>query len=421
MPKNRARKGAREGQILKRFHDKDIVKRWEAFRAAGSLTGDRVVTALLETLAGTDQWSDREEIVRSLGRIGDRRAIPQVRAAVGDPEINVRWAAAQALGLLGAREAAGDLIRLMREDEHELVRGSAARALGRIHHAPAVPALIEALSDKDRFVQSGATEALAEIDTPQAAAALRSEKAHVQGAWTWYIRKGEKSALPRMRKLLDKYAAQDEAEWAIGSGEPSLVEAAERWAKTHGTRVRAKQTPLKWGQDRERFVAPPEVAPEDDWLQKLQASGWLEDVAPTEGRRIRAALKKDAQSPADVLSPAGYDAECIEGSGSYRRWILSSYEKAAAGQVRFSLVKDVVDSEKGSSTVSFTIGRRRFSRTFAQPDDYVADGLHAFINKAVAATGEKRRFFELGTGDQTVALAFVRPAVFARARKLGLV
>jgi hypothetical protein len=43
------------------------------------------------------------------------------------------------------------------------------------------------------------------------------------------------------------------------------------------------------------------------------------------------------------------------------------------------------------------------------------------VNKAVAATGEKRRFFELGTGGQTVAPAFVTPPVFAPARKLGVV
>jgi hypothetical protein len=54
-----------------------------------------------------------------------------------------------------------------------------------------VSALIKALSDEDGFVQSSATAALAEIDTPQAAAALRSAKAHVQGAWTWYVWKGE--------------------------------------------------------------------------------------------------------------------------------------------------------------------------------------------------------------------------------------
>jgi hypothetical protein len=39
----------------------------------------------------------------------------------------------------------------------------------------------------------------------------------------------------------------------------------------------------------------------------------------------------------------------------------------------------------------------------------------------MAAIGAKKRFYELETGDQTVALVCVTPAVYARARRLGLV
>lgn len=53
------------------------------------------------------------------------------------------------------------------------VRAAAARALGEIRHRSAVPALISALKDQDYMVSSAAADALGEIGDPAAVPALR--------------------------------------------------------------------------------------------------------------------------------------------------------------------------------------------------------------------------------------------------------
>ncbi|MGC8880568.1 MAG: HEAT repeat domain-containing protein, partial [Anaerolineae bacterium] len=75
---------------------------------------------------------------------------------------DVRQAAARALGKIGDAAAVPALIEALR-DEDEDVRQAAAEALGKIGDAAAVPALIEALRDEDMWVRRAAAEALGKI------------------------------------------------------------------------------------------------------------------------------------------------------------------------------------------------------------------------------------------------------------------
>jgi len=162
----------------------------------------------------------------------------------------------------------------------------------------------------------------------------------------------------------------------------------------------------------------------NEWLAKLDESGWLSEVPATEAERIRrdlAGAAPDAPSWHHVLAAGGYDSESIENSGDYRKWVVSAYVDASCGAFKPSKVKDVVNLDKGVATVSVELGDRTFQKQFQQDGDVVADGFHEFMNEVVAATGEQRRFHELPTGDQTAALAFVTPSVYRRAKKLGLV
>jgi len=121
-----------------------------------------------------------------------------------------------------------------------------------------------------------------------------------------------------------------------------------------------------------------------------------------------------------MLARAGYDAECIENDGDYKR-VFAAYQQASFGAIKFTRIKDVIDHENVEATISFVANGLPFRQTFLQEGDWVAEGFHAYMNKVAAAVGDKKRFYQLETGDQTVALAFVTPRTYARARKAGLV
>ena len=75
--------------------------------------------------------------------------------------------AIQILGQLGDLRAAGTLIKLLHDDEEELVRASAAAALGNLDSEPVVEPLITALSDVSPLVQRAARSALSQITDHQ--------------------------------------------------------------------------------------------------------------------------------------------------------------------------------------------------------------------------------------------------------------
>ena len=162
----------------------------------------------------------------------------------------------------------------------------------------------------------------------------------------------------------------------------------------------------------------------DDWWARLETSGWLEEVGKSEATRIREAAAAFSATPLQAfhaLSPAGFDAESIENSGDYGRLILSSYRKAASGLFKPVKVRDHIDRSNSTVVISFEAGGRKFSREFSQDSDYVADGVHEFLNDALAELGIERRFHLLPSADQTAEIVCVSPATYQRALEAGII
>lgn len=202
--------------------------------------------------------------------------------------------------------------------------------------------------------------------------------------------------------------------------------------RAHGVRVALLTTPAehaaflpgKKKTSARKKSSPGPVRNLDDWWARLQKSGWLGEVPQAEADRIRqaaAAYSADVSQAFHALSPAGFDAECIEDSGDYERCIISSYRKASSGAFAPTNIKDRLRRSKATAVISFEAAGRKFSREFPQDDDYVADGVHDFLNDALAELGEQRRFHLLPTGDQTGAIVFVTPATYQRAIEAGLI
>lgn len=99
-------------------------------------------------IADTDDpgWRIRLLAVRDLVKAGEK-AIPEILTGLLDDSIDVRNAAATALGVLGSEGAVPNLIDTLRQDESIPVRAQAAFSLGQINSREALDALRIAKSD----------------------------------------------------------------------------------------------------------------------------------------------------------------------------------------------------------------------------------------------------------------------------------
>jgi len=101
------------------------------------------------------QW----QAANALGTLGEPACDPLIRI-LDFPKINVRIGAIEALGAIKCARSCEFLIRKLKSDPDSEVRWVAAMALGEIGDPRAIPALEEALTDGDRYVRYGAVTSL---------------------------------------------------------------------------------------------------------------------------------------------------------------------------------------------------------------------------------------------------------------------
>ncbi len=109
-------------------------------------------------------WRLRLLAVRDLVRCG-RAAAPGIAAGLGDADLQVRYAAATALGILRADEAVDELERVAREDDDALARSPAVVALGEMESRVSLDLLRECRArDSSRDVRHQAELAIYQIE-----------------------------------------------------------------------------------------------------------------------------------------------------------------------------------------------------------------------------------------------------------------
>lgn len=103
--------------------------KWNAATALGNFRDDpRVVNALIHAL-GDDTLYVREAAIRSLGKIGNAKAVPDLIPFLGSESFAIRIDTVRALGKIGDSRAVPYLRRIAEHDAEPMVRKEALAAL----------------------------------------------------------------------------------------------------------------------------------------------------------------------------------------------------------------------------------------------------------------------------------------------------
>lgn len=120
---------------------------------------------LREALRSSDV--DRRRVAAiAIARLHDPRALPELRAALGDPDARVRANASLGLGALSEeapREAERLLLGALAAEPDPSTRAAMLSDLGRIASDTAIPALREGLASEDADVRAGACRGLGSV------------------------------------------------------------------------------------------------------------------------------------------------------------------------------------------------------------------------------------------------------------------
>jgi HEAT repeat protein len=139
-----------------RVANRPFVSLVSLFRAFGRHAGPVLTAALGQ---GIDAPRVERAAIETLGLLGEPNAREVIERHLSSPAVDLRVAAARALGRMEATESGTALLRALRDDEWP-VRAQAARALGRAQVVIATHALAERLTDRSWWVRRHAAYAL---------------------------------------------------------------------------------------------------------------------------------------------------------------------------------------------------------------------------------------------------------------------
>ena len=122
----------------------------------------------LVPLLGDPDAVVRTAAVESLYRVGGKEQVPQFIACLKDANSGVRFLAILALSRFRAREALGEIRRILEEDRDSFVRKAAVDALVSLAGRESIPTLVGLMGDPDNRVTDAAIKGLARLKAVEA-------------------------------------------------------------------------------------------------------------------------------------------------------------------------------------------------------------------------------------------------------------
>jgi len=144
--------------LLDALHSMSPILRKNAARALGELTSFRAVDSLIE-LIDDEKWEVRESVVKALGEIGDRKAIDPLVNALADNVEKVQKQAMESILLFGKLCTDALLNKLSFEKDKFNLR-AIILTLGRIGDKHAIPVLVNHLRSSYFVVRMATVKAL---------------------------------------------------------------------------------------------------------------------------------------------------------------------------------------------------------------------------------------------------------------------
>lgn len=208
---------------------------------------DRGLDALwdaLDAFMASDKEEARLAVLWTLGKMGDPRGVPLLRAALADPRPRVRSSAVGALGKISGPETAHALLDALADPDGR-TRAAAVNALGRSGGADVVEGLRGALDDPDAFVRGRACVALGRLGDAECRGRIAEEGGRAAVVGLALLGEADDAAL--LGGLLD--GGLGELDGALADEDRDVA-----------ARVRA-------------FVGMPEAGTaREDWLEQLRAT-----------------------------------------------------------------------------------------------------------------------------------------------------
>jgi HEAT repeat protein len=182
--------------------------------AAFALAADPGVAALFKQNLSSPDPTLRQLSLLGLGALDEISTLPQVAALLTDPQVEVRWAAALVLSVLGHASAVEELAKGLLSGDDTL-RRACAEALAR-QPEEGHPVLQEAIQHPDLSVRRAAVYGLAATQADWARALLESVQVHEQ---EWFVRSAAQDILSQWKdptaRLPRPYAPPEQQAWLV--------------------------------------------------------------------------------------------------------------------------------------------------------------------------------------------------------------
>jgi hypothetical protein len=207
-------------RVLSDIDSEDVKTRANAVKVIGGISHELSVKTLIAQLSRETSPQVRQECVKALTRQEVNGGLQAVRHALTDPAASVRLAAVRGLYRLLGEESVSDLVRMLSDENDEVLRRSAT-CIGWLGQEKLAVELIPLLSNGNPSVRRAAIEAMGKLRSRHVISALierlsdpeKSVRIAIIDALENITGKKMSGPLPRNEKALQCYIARWHEWW----------------------------------------------------------------------------------------------------------------------------------------------------------------------------------------------------------------